>query len=81
MKATPRFPVLSKLTRAYARLGQIYFGIGTVLMLWRVATPLWAPGKFALAQWALDWVLWFFFWPALLIWHFGLFGYERRPGW
>lgn len=78
--AKPRFSVLSSLTRAFARLGQVYFWIGTVLMLWRVATPLWAPGKFVLSRWALDCVLWFFFWPVMLIWQFELFGYHQLPG-
>lgn len=73
-------PVLRQVSRAYARLGQFYFWIGTVLVLWRMATPLWTPSKFALGPRVLDWVLWFFFWPVLLIWEFGLFGYERRPG-
>ncbi len=74
-----RFPLLAMMARLYARLGQIYFGIGTVLVLWRIATPIWTPGKFELVRWVFDWVLWFFFWPVLLVWHFGLFGYVRRP--
>ena len=70
---------LRVVARAYARLGQVYFGIGTVLMLWRIATHILTPPKYELARWLLDWALWFFFWPALLIWHFGLFGYVQRP--
>jgi hypothetical protein len=76
----PRFALVSKLTRVYARLGQIYFWIGTVLMLTQVVEPFYAPGKFVLSHWLLDWVLWFFFWPVMLIWYFGLFGYHQLPG-
>jgi hypothetical protein len=59
--------------RAYGLLGQAYFGIGTVLVAVRVVVALTTQRPPNPGGWALDWVLYFFFWP-MLVYRFGLTG-------
>ena len=69
-----RFGFLRQIGRFYAWLGQAYFGIGTVMVLIRMLTALTGRSVHGgVGGWFLDAVLYFFFWPALVL-RFGLTG-------